>query len=197
MGFIVDIGSIMATFRIVGLLLFVGLLAWIVAETTFSFGHHPSPEVLGLGNAFEGNLQLPSERIRAAFDTARSAMLGVNVTGSRLRTAGDVAGWLSFVATALITLLVGFLGRPVPTAGSAPNTEGLPLSTARTIGTLAASAAILTAFANLAIAKSQDYFKHADEIRDLIVHARAQVIGASSADDAQAVLDDLELKSAR
>jgi hypothetical protein len=42
-------------------------------------------------------------------------MLHVNEIGSHLRTAGDVAGWLSFAATSMITLIVGFFGRaPAP-----------------------------------------------------------------------------------
>jgi hypothetical protein len=44
---------------------------------------------------------------------------------------------------------------------------------------------------------ARDYFTHADPIRDLIVHDRAQVVDAKTPDDAQAVLGDLALKSTR
>jgi hypothetical protein len=187
----------MRNFRILGMLLIVGLVAWLFVGTNFPIGHHATPAVLGLGSAFEGNLQLPSEKITGVFDVARRHMLEVNTFGSNLRLAGDIAGWLSFAATAVITLIVGFFGRTLSSAGNTPNTEGLPTSSVRMIGFLAALAAVLTAFGNLSIAKSQDYFKRADETRDLIVHARAQVIDAKSADEAQAILDDLALKSKR
>ena len=153
--------------------------------------------MLGLVQAFEGNLQLPAAAIKAKFDAAEYRMLAVNLTGSRLRLAGDVAAWFSFAATAAITLIVGFLGRPAPPANAPVSTEGLPARLARLIGLLAAAAAVLTAFGRLAVAKSQDYYKHADELQALLVRSRAAVVDAKSADQAQAVLTELEIQSQR
>jgi hypothetical protein len=48
----------MSLLRIIGVLLIVGLVAWL-ATAVLPLGRHPAPEVLGLGSAFEGNLQLP------------------------------------------------------------------------------------------------------------------------------------------
>jgi hypothetical protein len=187
----------MLLWRATGLLLFAGLISWLIVEATVSIGRHPTPEVLGLGNAFEGNLQLPSEKITAAFSEARQRMLKVNANGNNLRLGGNIAGWLSFAATSLITLIVGFFGRPPAPAGSTSSTEGLPARSVRLIGFFAALAAVLTGAASLSIEKSQDYFKRSDEIRALLVQSRAQVIDAKSAEEAQAILDNLTVQSSR
>lgn len=188
----------MNAFKVIGSLLFLVLIGWIVYVSTGGWSSHSAPQVLNLGNAFEGNLQLPAATIQAAFTTARERMLHVNSVGTTLHLAGGIAAWLTFAATASITLIVGFFGRAPQANPSAPvNTEGLPARTVRLIGLIASIAAVTTAFSSLAIAKSQDYFTKADTIRDLIVHDRAQVLDAKTADEAQAVLDDLSLKSAR
>lgn len=67
--------------------------------------------VLCLGGAFESNLQLPAGDIKAHFEAARTKMSNRADTGHLLRLVGDIAGWLSFAATSLITLVVGFYGR--------------------------------------------------------------------------------------
>jgi hypothetical protein len=184
-------------FRVLGILLVLCLLGWIFAVSQFAIGVHPPPPVLGIGSSFEGNLQLPQTQITASFEAARNRMLEINGSGTKLRLAGDIAGWLSFAATSIITLIVGFFGRSPAGTNSAAETHGLPARSVRFIGLLAALAAVLTAFSNLSIAKSQDYFKRSDEVQALIVRSRAQVIDAKSATDAQAVLDNLLLQSNR
>lgn len=187
----------MNAFRLFATLLFLVLAGWIVYTLTVLPPAHSAPQVLDLGNAFEGNLQLPAEKIQAAFSVARSHMIRVNSVGTELHVAGNIAAWVTFAATASITLIVGFFGRVPQANGTPANTDGLPARTVRLIGLLASIAAVTTAFSSLSIAKSQDHFARADSIRDLIVHDRAQVLDAKTADEAQAVLDDLLLKSAR
>jgi hypothetical protein len=105
----------MFLFRIIGVLLVVVLLAWLAAAMLVPLGDHLTLSVLGLGNAFEGNLQLPSESINSHFEAARQRMIAVNIWGTKLRLVGDLSGLLSFAATASITLIVGFFGRrPAP-----------------------------------------------------------------------------------
>jgi hypothetical protein len=187
----------MRAFRLLGFLLLIGLLCWIGAVAVFQTGYQKPPAFLGLGSAFEGNLQLPAEKINAAFEAARSRMLGANGYGTGFRVVGDIAGWLSFAATAAITLIVGFYGRPAPAAGAAPDTQGLPAGSVRLIGVLAALAAVLTGFSNLASVKSGEYYKRADAIRDLVVRSRAEVLDAKTSEAAQAVLDELALQASR
>jgi hypothetical protein len=187
----------MIEYRIAGISLIIGLVAWIIASFVFSIGYHPTPEVLGLGSAFDGSLQLPADTIKVSFEEARKRMLNVNSWGIGLRRSGDLAAWLSFAASASITLILGYFGRAPAAQGSPGSTDGLPQLSVRAIGSLAALAAVLTGFANLSVAKSQDYYKRADEVRALIIQARAQVIDAKSADEAQAVIDNLNLNSKR
>jgi hypothetical protein len=187
----------MREFRIVGGVLVLLLIGWFAVSLIWRIGYQSAPDVLGLGSAFEGSLQLPAEKIAAAFEAARRRMLKVNDFGTTLRVAGDITGWFSFAATASITLIAGFFGRAPAAAGAAPSTDGLPAKSVRLIAFLAALAAVLTAFGNIAIAKSGEYYKRADAMRDLIVRSRAEVIDAKSADAAQAVLDNLALQISR
>lgn len=187
----------MKLFRAISVVLLLGLAVWILIGLWAPVGQHPQPEVLGLGSAFEGNLQLPQATIQSAFNLARDKMFAVNQKGSRLRLGGDLAGWLSFAATSTITLILGFFGRAPPAQNAPADTAGLPASTARVVGLLAALAAILTAAAGIAITRSSDYFKRADEIRALIVQSQQQVIDARTSRDAQAVLDELRLQTQR
>jgi hypothetical protein len=202
--------SVSISFRIVGILLLVGLVAWVTATLVFGLGRQSIPELLGMGSGFEGNVQLPVETIKTVLEEARQRMLSIADFGGWLRFSGDVASWLSFAATAVITLIAGFYGRTpsqdkperqrtapaqdAAVAHTVPDTQGLPASSVRSIAFLAALAAVLTAFGSLAATRSQDYFKRAHELRDQIVQARAQVIDAKTAEAAQAVLDDLDLK---
>jgi hypothetical protein len=187
----------MRAFKLIGVLLLIGLAAWTIDLVFDASRGHPTPQVLALGSAFEGNLQLPADTIKGYFDKARTRMFSINSTGQNLRIAGDVGGWLAFAATAIITLIVGFFGRAPAADGAATQIDGLPARSVRFIGFLAALAAVLTAVSNLGVAKSQDYFKRADQARDLIIHARQQVIDAKNPESAQAVLDDLILKLER
>jgi hypothetical protein len=98
-------------FKIVFGLLVMVLIAWIAVWVSTPSFHHSAPQVLELGNGFAGNLQLPAEQIQAAFSTARDRMIQVNSTGTIFHFAGEIAAWVTFAATAIITLIVGFLAR--------------------------------------------------------------------------------------
>jgi hypothetical protein len=187
----------MNVFKVLSLVLMALLVTWIVYWFATPALHHPLPQVLELGNGFEGNLQLPAEKIQAAFSQARDRMLAVNTNGTRFELAGEIIAWLSFAATAVITLIVGFHGRQPQPDVAVVNTDGLPARAVRLIGLLAAIAAISTAASSKASSEAQTSFKRADEIRAMIVQDRGQVLDAKDADSAQAVLDDLALKSTR
>ena len=85
----------MRAFWLVGFFLLILLLGWIGTTVLFQTGYQKLPAFLGLGSSFEGSLQLPAEKITAAFEAARSRMLAVNDRGTEFRIVGDVAGWLS------------------------------------------------------------------------------------------------------
>jgi len=187
----------MNAFKVLSFVLLAILTGWIIYWFATPALHHPVPQVLELGNGFEGNLQLPAGTIQAAFTQARDRMLSVNTNGTRFELVGEIIAWLSFAATAIITLVVGFHARQPQSNGAPVNTDGLPARAVRFIGILAAIAAICTAASSKATAEAQTLFKKADEIRELIVQDRVQVLDAKDAGAAQAVLDDLALKSSR
>ena len=184
-------------FKVVSIVLLALLAGWIIYWFATPTLRHPTLQVIELGNGFEGNLQLPAETMETAFSQARAHMLAVNRTGTMFELTGEIIEWLSFAATATITLIVGFHGRQPAAPGGAVNTSGLPANAVRLIGILAAVAAICTAAGSKASSTAQSSFKRADEIRGLIVQDRAQVIDAKDAVSAQAVIDDLRLKSVR
>jgi hypothetical protein len=183
--------------RITGIVLSLILFVWVVVGLSSPVGYHPEPRLLGWDGAFEGDLQLPADKIKKVFDDARKHMIDVNSTGSLLRLIGDLSSWLSFGATAFITLIAGFFGRTPVANGVPADTSGLPARSVRIIAFLAALAAVFTAFGSLATAKSLDYFKRADDARDLIVQSRAEIMDATTSDAAQTILDDLIVKLIR
>jgi hypothetical protein len=184
--------------QLIGILLFIGLLVWISIGLLVPIGYHPAPAVLDLGNAFEGNLALPAEVIAKTFEDAQNEMISVNTWGVWFRRAGDLAAWLSFAVTASITLIAGFYGRSPSPGGAAADTAGLPERKVRLIAFLAALAAVLTAFGNLSVTRSQDYYKRADQVRDLITSSRAEILDEkTTAETAQGILDRLKLEASR
>ena len=64
-----------------GILLLL-LCGWIIYSFTSPSMHHATPQVLDLGSAFEGSVQLPADKIQAAFTAARERMIHVNSVGS-------------------------------------------------------------------------------------------------------------------
>ena len=187
----------MNAFRAIGAVLLLGLLVWILATTLFGIGRPSLPDVLGLEAAFEGNLKLPAEEIKATLDQARERMFDVNEVGGWFRLAGEIATWVSFAATAAITLIVGSYGRAPIAAGAPGDTNGLPARSLRLIGFLAALAAVLTAFGSLSLARSHDYLARAEVLRAALVDARADIAAASDAEAARGVLDRIALLAAQ
>lgn len=158
-----------------------------------------APEVLELGPEFMGSAQLPAETIREAFESARQRMLSANSAGRWFRITGDIGVWLSFVASASVTVLLGWCGYAPATGPPIPENEHAKLSRSavRWIGSLAAVAAVLTALGNLAQSYAQRQYERSDSIQTLLIDARKEVLDARTEEDARAVLDNLESKSAR
>jgi hypothetical protein len=184
--------------RYLGMIFLCVLAGWIVFTFVTGDLSKPSLQIPGIGSGFEGNLALPKERIDASLDKARSRVVSVADTGYAFRIGSRVAAWLAFLATASITLVAGWYGQaPVPSPGGGapgPNTTGLPRPATRAVTLLAALAAVLTAGGGLATQEAETLATWARERHRDVVEARAKVIGASTAVDAQTILDDLDLK---
>lgn len=189
----------MIIFRIIGSILLIGLFAWMVISLSSYDGWRNTPEVVGLGKAFEGTVQLPRDEIERRWSTARQRMVEINEDGRWYSVVGDGSSWLTFACTAAITLIVGFYGRAPASVGvgAPPNLAGLPLGTTRIVGFLAALGAVLTAGSSLATNRGHEYYARADEAQALINQAVKAVHDATTEVEARDALDYMELKIAR
>jgi hypothetical protein len=184
----------MRALRILSVGLSVIFVVWTV-EFVLTYNHwREPPEVLGTGNAFEGNTQLPATEIKKAVDEARSRMIEINQRGRWFTLAGDISAWLTFGCTSAVTLIAGWLGRSPGAGGAAPDTGGLPPGPTRAISLLAASAAVLTAGGTMATDRGHTQFDNAKQAQALVNQSVKDVSEAKTADEARAVLDGLKLK---
>jgi hypothetical protein len=162
----------------------------------------PAPPVLAVGDAFQGSPELPKERIDAALNDARARVALDNTTGNRFHLAARIMSWASFLLTAVIALVAGAFG-PTPSPGAAPDAATLKLIAAtskrwaRTIGLLAAAAAVLTAASGRTDTEATQAYASADGIQREALIARKGVLDARDADEATTVLDDLSMKVTR
>ena len=184
------------SFHFIGIFLIIGLLCFIAYRIYF-LQTYESPDILSIGDAFEGNLQLPIEVVMAKINAAHDVMLSKAIIGQNLQWLGEITTWLSFLATAIITLIMGGSGRTIPTNLAQPTKDemhGFTNKTVRIIGILAALSAIFTATGNLSASQAQIYIKKAETLCNFIRIARSEISKAPTATDAEAVLDDLDIK---
>ena len=186
----------MKVFRVVGWLLLLGFIAWL----SFSLSKYPlgrpAPNLLGASTGFEGSAPLPDSNIKPHFDRARMKMLEVNSQGKMLSTVALIASWASFLATASVTLILGYFGRRNPAANEPPDASGLPARTGRLIGVLAALAAVLTAGGALTGNQARDDYDKASKAAELI-NATTTDLKSATTDEAHAALDKLDLEIGR
>ena len=184
-------------FKITSLFLLVLFLAWL----GFSVAHYsilrPAPSIVQSSNGFEGSSLLPASEIEPHIEHARSKMLAVNAHGQTFSLADNLASWLSFLSTAMVTLILGYFGRRVPADGAGADLSGLPLKMARVIGVLAALAAVLTAAGALAKNQARDDYQKADAARNYINATVSDLAGAKSEREARDALDQLDLQIGR
>ena len=85
--------------RILGSVLVLCLLVWLAFAAVAPIGYHPTPEVLGIGSAFEGNLQLPDDSAReqaahALSEIVAEAPLELTLLLEKARLEGPIHGLL-------------------------------------------------------------------------------------------------------
>lgn len=114
----------MKPFKVVGWLLILGFVAWL----SFSLSRYPlgkpAPKVLGASTGFEGSAPLPDSELKPHFDRARARMLEVNSHGRTLSATDTIASCASFLATAAVTLILGYFGRRAPAANEPADAAG-------------------------------------------------------------------------
>lgn len=187
----------MTGFKIVGWCLLIAFLCWV----GFSLSHYsvlrPVPSVIQPSSGFEGSTLLPTAEIRPHIDRARSRMIAVNSHGQVLSVADNIASWLSFLSTATVTLILGYFGRRAPANDAIPDGSGLPLRLGRTIGLLAALAAVLTAAGALAKNQAREDYQKADSARSYINATVSDLAAAKTEREARDALDHLDLQIGR
>ena len=182
--------------KLLGGCLLAALTVWIVLSLSFWHQARPHPRIVAGGVAFEGNLQLPKETIDQKINAARDRMDMRYDWSERLRLGGEVADWAGFLCTALITLIAGYFGITIPAAGAPPDVQaivrGKSAGFAKTVGILAALAAVCTAASSRVKTTSEQDYKRATEMQATITTVRKNVYDAKDAASAQIALDVLD-----
>jgi hypothetical protein len=184
-----------AFLRILGFTLLAALLGWIVVWYTHGEARH-TPLLLEEAHAFNGNAQLPEAEIRKQLSAARSQMDRRYNDSNWTKEMGTGGDWLAFLLTALITLIAGYHGRVLPASASgeaavAELVKGRSERFTRTVGLIAAAAAICTALSAKAKDASDVNYKDAVAIQTAAMNARKALITAPDASSAQDILDQL------
>jgi hypothetical protein len=183
-------------FRLLGFALLAGLAVWIIVAIALG-SKRTAPRILEDTHAFEGNTQLPTAEIQKQLASARQRMEQRYSYSQSARYIGTAGDWLAFLLTALITLLAGFHGRMLAvTAPSAANiadlVKGESARFTRTVGLVAASAAICTALSAKAKDVSEGFYNDAVAIQTAAMTARKDLVQAPDASAAQDILDQLK-----
>jgi hypothetical protein len=185
----------LAPLRIVGFALLLLLAAWIVLSLAHGIAR-TAPKILDDAHAFDGNAQLPASDIQKQLSSARERMDERFNYSQWPRYAGTGADWLAFLLTALIRLLAGYRGMArtvgTPTAAElAELVKGESARFTRTVGLLAAGAAICTGLSAKARDISDGFYNDAVALQTAATSARKDLLKAPDASSAQDILDQL------
>jgi hypothetical protein len=200
-------------FIAIGISLLLMLLIWI-ALSLRTRDVVLLPEPLPLGNAFEGNEQIPIEEFKSQYQSGIDQLNSHKASAIRYKKIHNVLDWLGFGLTSVLTLLVGYLGKVTPNPNdsialtgevlkerSAENASkkrkrksksGFFKLTITYLGVLAALASISIALSNRLQAQVEKNVSGAMELNSALSKARAGWFNAKTPEDAQQVLSQLE-----
>jgi hypothetical protein len=184
-----------APLTIAGFALLAALAVWIMLSVAQGIAR-TQPRILEDTHAFDGNAQLPAADIQKQLSSARERMDQRFRYSEWARYAGTGGDWLAFLLTALITLLAGYRGRALavatPTAqGVADLVKDQSARFTRTVGLVAAGAAICTGLSAKAKDISDGFYSDAVALQTAAMNARKDLAKASDASAAQDILDQL------
>jgi hypothetical protein len=94
----------------IGISLLLVLLIWIA----LSFRTHEVvvlPEPLPLGNAFEGNDQVPIEEFKSQYQSGIDQLNNRKASAIRYKKIHNALDWLGFGLTSVLTLVIGYFGK--------------------------------------------------------------------------------------
>jgi hypothetical protein len=190
-----------APLMIAGFALLAVLAVWIVLSLVHGIAR-TQPRILNDEHAFDGNAQLPGADIQKQLASARQRMDDRFSYSEWARYAATGGDWLAFLLTAFITLLAGYHGRTLglaaPTAqGVADLVKDQSARFTRTVGLVAAGAAILTGLSAKAKDVSDGFYNDAIALQTAAMNARKDLVKAPDASSAQDILDQLRLTIAK
>jgi len=191
----------MRIFTIVGVVLLILLPVWIV------FGliqdAQLRPQILGVGSGFTAVAGISEQEIENGFAKAKACWEKELDAGDSWHLASEIAAWISFGLTALITLMAGAYGRPFaalePTpeeraalieelkSGKTPASRRRGARLVLMVGVLGAAASVLTAAGSKCEVPAQEHYKRAAKIHGVIIQARKTL---SSTDTTQREAQD-------
>ncbi|MBN9662247.1 MAG: hypothetical protein J0H49_28880 [Acidobacteria bacterium] len=191
----------LAFLRLIGFALLAGLAIWIGASVMHGVGRE-APRLLDDSHAFEGNAQLPAAEIQKQLTEARERMDARYQYSQWTRYAGMAGDWLAFLLTAVITLIAGYHGRVLAVGAPDPAkiadlVKDQSARFTRTVGLVAAAAAICTALSAKAKDVSDGFYNDASAIQAAAMNARRDLVKASDASSAQDILDQLKQNLAK
>ncbi|SRR6266446_6688788 len=187
--------------QVIGILLLCLLLVWIGLQFTIWREQllFEIPHVSQFGLAFSGNEELPINTINAAIKRGEEAMQNRYMASRNYNIAFCVSDWISFGATAVITLLAGYFGHaPDSLKGQTSHLiKGRSRKFAGLIGTLAAIASINTALSGRLQTASATARRDGETISTSISQFCRDVKNAGTQDEASQVLNAYNAKLLR
>ncbi|HJW94858.1 MAG TPA: hypothetical protein VJ901_14675 [Thermoanaerobaculia bacterium] len=194
----------MRIFRIIGILLLLILVAWIAVA--FTLDRMAGPELLGIGSGFTAIGHVTGEQINEAMREGHASLLKEVDARNAWHRGAEIAGWISFALTAVITLIAGAQGQPI--AGAEPTAEeraaliekiqrGVIPESRRPrlvllIGLFAAISSVLTATASRLEVQAQQHNARVGTIQKALEMTRARLTSANiNEQEAQNALESL------
>ena len=200
-------------FIAIGISLLLVLLIWIA----LSFRTREVvllPEPLPLGNAFEGNEQVPIEEFKSKYQSGIDQLNNRKASAIRYKKIHNAFDWLGFGLTSVLTLLLGYFGKVTANPNDSiaatgevlkeraaedatkkrkrKNKPGFFKLTIIHLGILAALASVSIALSNRLQAQVEQNVSSAMELNSALSKARAGWFNAKTPEDAQQVLSQLE-----
>lgn len=173
----------------------------VVAAVAFwSFNDAPRRhdlDFVGYGHGFDGDTKLPRETIQKALQEARESMKARVKTSQWLSAAQMALQWSGFCLGGLVTVIAGYHWQSESKGLALADLKkafGRKAKSLRFVGIISALATVLTVAAAKTGEASASFWDRAKETQARLNTAVADLQKAKTAEEAQAVLDDLSVR---
>lgn len=195
----------MRVFTVIAVLLALVLVGWIAIALLYDA--HARPELLGVGAGFTSVGNVSEAEITKTVNELVACWKKEVDLADAWHLAGEIAAWISFALTAIITMMMGAYGQPI--AGAEPTAEEraalieqlqkgeTPASRRRgarlvvLVGLVAAAASVLTATSSRLEAKSLVHEKAVTKIHSVLEQGRQTLRSNPTEAEAHRALDSM------